>query len=441
MVHPSVRAESSGSGDDRDGLGDLVDGIAADVGLSGVIRVDLDGSLAVQRAYGLAHRGLGVPTTVDTQFAIASGSKGLTALTVMSLVERGELALDTTARSVLGADLPLIDDRVTVEQLLAHRSGIGDYLDEDEVADNNDYVLTVPVHELATTEQFLAVLDGHPMKYEPGERFNYCNGGYVVLALLAERASGVPFHDLVDQRVCRPAGMTDTSFLRSDELPGRAAVGYLDDEGLRTNVLHLPVRGNGDGGIYTTAADVHALWDALFAGRIVSPDTVAEMVRPRSERAGGCRCATGSASGSTTRPARCRSTASTPASGSSPSTIAVTGSPPPCCATRPVGHGRSVNASTNCSHHRPDDRALRWSVVDEEVGEVEPLRVAVGVHDLDAVVHLPGRGRSPAASPGVSEERRQRHGAGQLRGHRHVGEDAAVAGAGRATPGTADRRW
>src|SRR4029453_1631411 len=91
------------------------------------------------------------------------------------------------------------------------------------------------------------------------------------------------FHDLVDQRVCVPAGMTDTSFLRSDELPGRAALGYLEDEGLRTNVFHLPVRGNGDGGIYTTARDVHALWRALFAGRIISPVTVAEMVRPRSE--------------------------------------------------------------------------------------------------------------------------------------------------------------
>ena len=283
MVHSSVQADSSGSGHDQGQLGELVDAIAADVGLSGLIRVDLDGSLAVQRAYGLAHRGLDVPTTVDTQFAIASGSKSLTALAVMSLVERGELSLRTTARSVLDTDLPLIDDRVTVEQLLAHRSGIGDYLDEDEIADDNDYVLTVPVHELATTEQFLAVLDGFPMKYEPGERFNYCNGGYMVLALLAERASGVQFHDLVDQRVCRPAGMTDTSFLRSDELPGRAALGYLHDEGLRTNVLHLPVRGNGDGGIYTTAADVHAMWDALFAGRIVSTDTVAEMVRSHSE--------------------------------------------------------------------------------------------------------------------------------------------------------------
>ena len=63
--------------------------------------------------------------------------------------------MDTPARSVLGTDLPLIDDRVTVEQLLAHRAGIGDYIDEDELDDTRKYVLTVPVHELATTEQFL----------------------------------------------------------------------------------------------------------------------------------------------------------------------------------------------------------------------------------------------------------------------------------------------
>ena len=105
----------------------------------------------------------------------------------------------------------------------------------------------------------------------------------MVLALLAERASGIPFHDLVTERVCAPAGMTNTAFLRSDELPGGAALGYLENTGLRTNVFHLPVRGSGDGGIYTTAADVHALWDALFAGRIVSPETVAMMVHPHPD--------------------------------------------------------------------------------------------------------------------------------------------------------------
>ena len=268
-------------------LDDAVDAIVADVGFTGVVRIDLDGEPVCRRAYGLAHRGLAVANTLDTQFGLASGAKGFTALTVMSMVERAELALDATARSVLGADLPLIDDRVTVEQLLLHRSGIGDYFDEDVVTEPTDHVLTVPVHELATTEQYLAVLDGHPTKFPPGERFSYSNGGYVVLALIAERVSGVPFHDLVAQRVCHPAGMHDTAFLRSDELPGRAAIGYLHDDGLRCNVLHLPVRGNGDGGIYSTAADIHALWDAFFDGRIVSPATVARMVMPSSEASAG----------------------------------------------------------------------------------------------------------------------------------------------------------
>ena len=77
--------------------------------------------------------------------------------------------------------------------------------------------------------------------------------------------------------------MADTAFLRADELPGDAAVGYLGAQGLRSNVLHLPVRGSGDGGIYTTVADVHALWAALFAGRIVPTGWVDEMIRPRSD--------------------------------------------------------------------------------------------------------------------------------------------------------------
>jgi CubicO group peptidase (beta-lactamase class C family) len=238
------------------------------------------GGVELCTAYGLADRAHEVPNTVETVFAIASGTKTLTALAVMSLVERGTLELGTTARSLLGDDLPLIADDVTIEHLLAHRSGIGDYLDEDDV---RAYVMPVPVHELATTEQFLPVLDGHETVFPTGERFAYNNAGYVLLALLAERATGVEYHDLVRTLVCEPAGMIDTAFLRSDELPGRAALGYLSQDGLRTNVLHLPVRGNGDGGSYSTAADISALWDALFAGRIVSPERLAEMVRPRSD--------------------------------------------------------------------------------------------------------------------------------------------------------------
>jgi CubicO group peptidase (beta-lactamase class C family) len=266
------------------GLEHELDAIAAETAFSGVVRVDSAAGIEVAKAYGLAHRGYEIPNEVDTQFAIASGTKGLTALAVVSLIEESRLELSTTARSVLGEDLPLIDDDVTIEHLLAHRSGIGDYLDEEVEHDFDEYLMPIPVHELATTEQYLAVLDGYPAKFAPGARFAYCNGGYVVLALIAERASGVPFHDLVRQRVCEPAGMADTAFLRSDELPGRAALGYLAiDRAWRSNVFHLPVRGSGDGGIYATAPDISALWRAFFAGQIVSPNWVGEMVRPRSE--------------------------------------------------------------------------------------------------------------------------------------------------------------
>ena len=260
-----------------------VDRVAAETAFAGVVRIDRADDVILARAYGLADRAHAIANTVETQFGIASGGKGLTALTVMSLVAEGALALATTARSVLGHDLPLIDDAVTLEHLLAHRSGIGDYLDEDGHLDVSDYLLAVPVHELATTESYLRVLDGIPARFAPGQRFAYCNSGYVVLALIAERVSGTPFHELVGRRVCEPAGLDDTEFLRSDELTARAAIGYIAIDGPRTNVFHLPVRGNGDGGIYSTASDVHAMWTAFFNGRLVPAECVAEMVRPRSD--------------------------------------------------------------------------------------------------------------------------------------------------------------
>jgi CubicO group peptidase (beta-lactamase class C family) len=262
-----------------------VNAVAAATNLSGVVRLDRAGAVELARAYGLADRAHGVAMTVDTRLAIASGSKAMTALVIMALIEQDALELGTAAREVLGSDLPLIADDVTVEHLLAHRSGIGDYLDE-EAEPAGPYPMPIPVHLLATTEQFLPVLDGHPTKFPAGQRFSYCNSGYVVLALLAERVSGRTYHDLVRDLVCAPAGMVDTDFLRSDELPGRAALGYVEVDGhWRTNVFHLPVLGNGDGGAYTTAADVHRFWGALFDGRIVTSATLRQMLTPHGTSA------------------------------------------------------------------------------------------------------------------------------------------------------------
>lgn len=256
---------------------------------SGVVRVDREGEPPLLAAYGFADRAERIPNTPETRFGLASGAKAFTALVVMRLVEQGRLGLETTARSLLGDDLPLVADDVTIEHLLAHRSGIGDYLDEEVIADINDVVLAVPPRELTSTARYLPMLDGHPTRFAAGERFAYNNGGYVLLAVLAERASGESFPDLVRTLVCEPAGLSDTGFLRSDELPARTAKGYLEADGLRTNVFVLPVLGSGDGGIYSTIGDVAALWAALLAGRIVAPDLVREMLLPRSDQPDGRR--------------------------------------------------------------------------------------------------------------------------------------------------------
>ncbi len=146
--------------------GELAD-LTAD--FSGVVSVNSADAVEFERAYGLADRAHGVPNTVDTRFGIASGTKGFTALVIAALLDDGLLELSTPARSLLGGDLPLIDDAVTVEHLLAHTSGIGDYVDEDELEDDDAYVLTVAVHTLADTEGYVAALDGIAAKFAPGD--------------------------------------------------------------------------------------------------------------------------------------------------------------------------------------------------------------------------------------------------------------------------------
>jgi CubicO group peptidase (beta-lactamase class C family) len=102
---------------------DAVDTIADEGGFAGVVTVDRGDETWFAKAYSYAHRAYRIPNTVDTRFAIASGSKGLTALMVVSLIEQDELRLSTTARSVLGRDLPLISDDVTVEHLFSSPVG------------------------------------------------------------------------------------------------------------------------------------------------------------------------------------------------------------------------------------------------------------------------------------------------------------------------------
>ncbi|WP_411556736.1 serine hydrolase domain-containing protein [Plantibacter sp. MPB07] len=246
---------------------------------SGVIRLDHPDEQPWTHAYGFADRAREQEMTVDHRCVLASVSKGFTALAIGSLIDRGLLTLETLVRPILDQDLPLVDDSVTIGHLLAHTSGIGDYIDEAE-GEVSDYVFDRPVHLFDNTTSFLPVLDGRPHLSAPGEQFRYCNSGFVVLALIAERVSGKSYHDLVQETVFASAGMDSSGFPRTDEIDGDTALGYIEESGYRTNVLHLPLRGSGDGGAVSTVADLAAFWSALFDGRIVSQSTLRALIEP-----------------------------------------------------------------------------------------------------------------------------------------------------------------
>ncbi|MEM7272842.1 MAG: serine hydrolase domain-containing protein [Actinomycetota bacterium] len=252
---------------------------------AGVVVIADGDRIVLDRAAGLADRAEGRPITASTRFATASGTKGFTALAVVSLIEEELLAFDTSVVEVTGTDLPHIDPAVTVEHLLSHTSGIGDYLDEDELDDVDDYVLDVPVQTLLGPEDYVPILNRHPQTSPPGARFVYNNSGFIVLALLIERVAGRSYHEEVAARVFEPAGLADTAFCRSDRLPADTALGYLTDG--RTNIHHLPVIGTGDGGAYTTAPDLLRFWDAFLGGRIVGRDLVERMTVVANREDGG----------------------------------------------------------------------------------------------------------------------------------------------------------
>jgi CubicO group peptidase (beta-lactamase class C family) len=260
----------------------------------GVVQVACAGQTVYERARGFAERVHAVPNSPETVFALASGTKSFTALAVMSLAADGVFRLDQPVRGLLGQGHEWLDPLVTVRHLLAHTSGIGDYVDDDAIEDIEDYVLDVPdvpVHCLATPADFVPVLRGagSTSKFSPGTGFAYCNSGYVILALLIERVTGRSYYDVVEERVFAPAGMRGTAFLRLDQLPAAAAVGYLPGRGWRINHLQLPVRGGGDGGAYAPAGDIARFWSALFAAGIVPAASVREMVRPQSTVVGKSR--------------------------------------------------------------------------------------------------------------------------------------------------------
>ena len=260
-------------------LEETINGLAGETSFSGVVDVSSEQS-SFSKARGYRNRADQLPIETDTRFGIASGTKGFTALGIAGLIEDEKLGMKTTAVSLLGDRFPKLHPNITIEQLLAHTSGVGDHYDEDEIQEGvDDFILSIPVQNLVSPFDYLPLLLDLPQKFSPGEKACYSNGGYVILAMIIESVSRQPFHQYIEERIFRRSGMKNSGFFRSDNLPGNTALGYLvGKQPFRTNIFNLPVIGSGDGGAYSTIDDMRIFWRNLLAFEIIGPKVLQPMI-------------------------------------------------------------------------------------------------------------------------------------------------------------------
>jgi D-alanyl-D-alanine carboxypeptidase len=239
-----------------------VDSLAKQDQFSGVVLVARNGVPEFERAYGMADREAGRRNDLETAFNLGSINKFFTQTAIRQLAQAGKLNVDSSLARAW-PDYPDSDvaRRVTIRQILQHRSGI------------QGNIFGAPPgktrHDVRRLADYFELLKGQPLQFEPGSRQQYSNAGYIVLGLLIERLSGESYYEYVRRHIYEPAGMTRTGSWPVDSLPANTAFGYTGDSWPRTrNTELLPGRGSSAGGGYSTAHDLLRLINALRASKI-----------------------------------------------------------------------------------------------------------------------------------------------------------------------------
>lgn len=235
-----------------------------DLSLPGGIVLVTEGGSTASFAFGEARLKPRRPMTVDAPFPIASITKTLVATLVLQLVDEGVLSLDDTVEQWLPG-LVEDGDRITIEHLLSHRSGL---------VDPEGYGWGAPITE-ANLKAFL----DHPLAGQPGKKTRYANVNYWVLGRVVEAATSRTLARELQSRIFDPAGMESTRLATDLDRISGLPRGYN-----RRDKDVTPPRFVGAwaaGGVVSTAADLAAFYDALYSGRLLPEAAVADMTTPR----------------------------------------------------------------------------------------------------------------------------------------------------------------
>lgn len=262
------------------------------VAIDKVVNNDFNGCVSIlknnqvlfQKAYGYADLPNATPNEVDTKFATASAGKAFVAVGILKLVESGRLKLEDAIGNILDCDLKAIDPLITIKQLLTHTSGIPDYFDESVMDEYAELWQDYPNYKIRRNADLLPLFIDKPMMYPAGEKFQYNNTGYVVLAMIIEKLTGKPFDLFLHDVVFNPCGMLDTGYYELDRLPSKCAIAYIYDtvqEVYYTNIYSVDAKGTGAGGAFTTVLDVEKFWAGLLGGKLLSNQMVEDMMKPQ----------------------------------------------------------------------------------------------------------------------------------------------------------------
>ena len=225
------------------------------------------GRVAFESTRGLANLWSKTPITPQTQFYLASVSKPFTAVAIAILEARGSLKYDDPLEKVF-SDLPPHLRNITIDQLLQHTSGLGNYLADSSPPNTNEEVLE-------------RVRQGKELLFPPGTRFHYSNTGYNLLATCVQNISREKFPDFMKKEIFTPQNMTNTLVCTSlRELADTRAVGYR-----KTRSSFLPfdysLETFGDGGIFSSLDDMKKWCLALESFAILKPANQEQLFIPR----------------------------------------------------------------------------------------------------------------------------------------------------------------
>ncbi|MEP0845088.1 MAG: serine hydrolase [Phycisphaerae bacterium] len=230
------------------------------------------GEVVKARGYGLANLEWKAPATPQTVYQIQSITKTFTATAIMMLVEEGRIDLDARVSRYLEGTPESWKD-ITVRHLLAHTSGIKDFINEPTAS------LRIDV----TEEEVFKATVPRPLNFTPGEKYAYSNTNYHLLAMMIRKLTGKFYGDFLAERIFEPLGMKDTAIINwSAIIPNRAA-GYRAGRfgGLRNGEFIAPsILGYGGGGIRSTVLDLARYDAALYTERLVKKATLEQMWTP-----------------------------------------------------------------------------------------------------------------------------------------------------------------